>query len=139
MRSRLLLLSVLLSAASSTAFAQPATYVVNPSRVQFTASADHAVMLPDGTPMVSRYELRVYAQGATEPVTTTDLGKPATVAGDITTDITSVLGSLPLSATVQYVARVVAVGQTGVGVSDPSNPFGHVGSPATPQNARVSR
>ena len=139
MRSRLLLLSVLLSAAASTAWAQPSTYVVNPSRVQFTASADHAVMLPDGTPMVSRYELRIYAQNATEPVTTTDLGKPAPVAGDITTDITSVLGSLPLSATVQYVARVVAVGQTGVGVSDPSNPFGRVGSPAIPQNVRASR
>lgn len=130
-------LVLVLLACATIASAQ--TYVVNPSRVQFQASADHAVTLPDGSPMVSRYELRIYAQGAPDPVTTTDLGKPQHVGGEVTTDITSVIGSLPLSATVQYVARVAAIGQTGTGLSDPSGPFGHVGVPVSPAGVRVSR
>ena len=108
------------------------TAVVNPTEIVYTASADHGVTLPDGTVVVARYEVRFFAPGATSPVSVADLGKPTPVANVITQDLTDKLVGVPVSATVQYVAKVAAMGPTGEGVSAASNPFMRVGPPAAP-------
>jgi hypothetical protein len=72
---------------------------------------------------VSRYDLQIYLQGATQPVTTASLGKPApAVDGKIRVDFSTILVGWPL-ADGGYEARVAAIGPTGTGLSDVSNLF----------------
>jgi lysozyme family protein len=91
--------------------AQP---VKNPRIVEFDTSADHAV-IEFGVPVVARYELRLYAPGASAPITVSDLGKPA--AGRVSFDRASVFALVP--AVGDYEARVVAIGPGGEGPSEP--------------------
>ena len=99
------------------------TTVTNPRVVEFDPSADHAAVAADGQPVVSRYDLQIYLQGATQPVTTASLGKPALAAdGKIRVDFSTMLVGWPL-ADGGYEARVAAIGPTGTGLSDVSNLF----------------
>ncbi|MEN6605902.1 MAG: hypothetical protein ABFD60_01565 [Bryobacteraceae bacterium] len=106
------------------------TVAVNPTMVQFTASADHSATNLDGTPTVSRYDLRVYVPTAmTTIVFTQNLGKPTPDASNsITVTLAAGLASTLIKNT-QYVAEVVAVGPYGEGDSAPSNPFGYAAAP----------
>jgi len=97
--------------------------VTNPRIVEFDPSADHSVTLSDGQPAVERYDLEIYMAGATAPFHTVNLGKPAPQAdGKIRYDFSSQVAGWPLPGGI-YEARVSAVGPTGVGRSDVSNPF----------------
>ena len=110
MPRRLLLAACLLLCGIGVAQAQ----VVNPTVVQFTISADDATVI--------RYDLQFYLTSApTVIVRTVNLGKPTPVAGVDTVDF-SVLTTYPLPDGT-YQARVVAVGSSGSGTSDPSNVF----------------
>ena len=78
---------------------------------------------PTASRWCTRYDLQVFLQGATQPVTTASLGKPApAVDGKIRVDFSTILVGWPL-ASGTYEARVSAVGPTGAGLSDPSNLF----------------
>jgi len=99
------------------------TPVINPRIVEFDPSADHAAVSAEGQPLVSRYDLQIFLQGATQPVTTASLGKPAPDAdGKVRVDFSTILVGWPLG-TGTYEAKVSAVGPTGAGLSDPSNLF----------------
>jgi hypothetical protein len=142
MRLRYLVLSVLLMLAGLALLAPVAgaqTAVVNPVTVEFTPSADHAVLALDGSPMVTKYEMRIFVETPLGPTPsfTTDIGKPTPVAGKIT--ITNAVWFSGLTPNTRYVAKVAAVGPTGEGVSDPSNPFGNVGNPAKPTAVVVKK
>jgi hypothetical protein len=102
--------------------------VVNPKTVQFPPSADHDRLGLDGTPMVTRYELRMYlATDTATVISATDLGKPTPTAGTIS--VTNPLWFSALTPNTKYIARVAAIGPTGEGVSDASGPFGMQGPP----------
>lgn len=102
--------------------------VVNPSAVEFEASADHnATVL--GQAAVTRYELRIYAIGEAMPVSTFDLGKPAPVGTRITVTNTAFFTPLAIG---EYTARVAAIGPGGEGLSDATVPFGRLPAPAQP-------
>lgn len=117
---RRLILAIALLSWAVTATAQD---VVNPTTVQFTPSADHAALNAQGQPVVVRYDLQFYmADNLAVVVRTVPLGKPA-VGSDGTIQVNfSTLTPYPLPDG-RYVARVVAIGQTGVGESDVSNGF----------------
>jgi len=103
--------------------------ITNPTTVEFTPSVDHDRLGLDGvTPIVTRYDLRIFLEGATAPFQIHDLGKPAPVSGIIS--VTNPSWFVSLAMNVRHVARVAAVGPTGEGVSAASNPFGVVGAPA---------
>lgn len=109
--------------------------VVNPTAVEFEPSADHAAVFL-GSPVVTRYELRFQFVGATEPVTTVDLGKPSPQDGKIRVTVPQFLTLTPKT---EYEARVAAIGPGGEGVSTPTDPFGRSGPPAAPTAAAVVR
>jgi hypothetical protein len=125
---RLLLLAVaVLTLAAPVAAQAP---IPNPSVLEFTASADHNAVILGGTdPLVTRYDLELYLEGAALPFQTYSVGKPTPDAQNkiIVTNRAWFIGS---ANNVRCIARVVAVGPTGVGRSEPSNPFGNVGPPA---------
>ncbi len=99
------------------------TAVVNPTMVQFLPSADDSAVTSDGLPVVVRYDLQIYLQGATTPYVTVNLGKPTIdTDGNIRVDFSKLMSGYPLPDG-SYDARVVAVGQSGVGQSDLSNQF----------------
>ena len=104
--------------------------VINPTTVEFDPSADHARMGLDGQPLVARYELRIFAQGAAQPITVYDLGKPEPGGNGKITIVNRNYFLTALLMNVPYTGRVSAIGPTGEGVSDPSNPFGNQGPPA---------
>jgi hypothetical protein len=105
--------------------------VVNPTTIEWDPSADHAVLGLDGQPLVASYRVDIYLESnQTTPALTFDAGKPAPVSGKIAI-INPAWFAVPI-ANVRYVAKVAAVGPTGVGVSTPSNPFGATGPPAAP-------
>jgi hypothetical protein len=121
---------------SSRASAQ--TVVINPTTVLFIASADHnatVTVAGQTVPVLTRYELRIFLEGAAAPVTTVDLGKPTPNAQNEVRMTPGELVGLPLGA---YTARVAAIGPAGESVSDPSNPFARVRAPAAPTAVRVS-
>ncbi len=96
---------------------------VDPRVAEFSPSADHWQVLGDGSPAVSRYDLRVYLLGASTPLATIDIGKPSPDAdGRIRVDFASEAAAWSLPG-YTYEARVSAVGPQGEGVSDTSNPF----------------
>src|SRR5215213_1538133 len=101
----------------------------NPSSIEFTRSVDHYAVLPDGRPAVTRYDLRLYRVGSTQPFQTSSLGKPAPDAtGRIRVQLSTALASWPLGSGETYEARVSAVGPGGAAASAPSNPFEFAGS-----------
>lgn len=111
-----------------------AAQVVNPRTVEFTPSADHAVTLPDGTPVVTSYRLEIWLVGASAAWSTMPLDKP-TPEGDGKIRVTPAL-LLAVPAGPPHVAYVVAVGPTGEGRSAPSNEFLRRGAPGAPTNVR---
>jgi hypothetical protein len=108
--------------------------VTNPVVVQFTPSADHAVVMGDGRPMVTEYVFEVWAQGAAAPMSSTSLGKPDPVGGTVSATPAVLLG-LPVGQT--FTATVTAKGPTGEGRSTPSNPFERRAAPAAPGNVTL--
>lgn len=129
----LLVLAVLLSILVSVDRAD--AQVINPTTVEFDVSADHNVTVL-GVPAVQKYELRIYAVGASAPVTTFDLAKPTPVG--IRARVTNPAIFTPLDKG-EYIARVVAIGPGGDGVSDPTVPFGRMTAPAKPTAPGVTR
>lgn len=105
-----------------------------PYRAEFTASTTHN-LIEFGVPVVSSYELRVFAPGSTSgsaPVATVNVGKPTPNASNlISVDVTSTL--LPLPASLQcpanptlancYSATVASIGPAGRTESAASPPF----------------
>jgi len=130
-----LLAVVALVASAAPAVAQT---VVNPQKVEFTASADHATVI-EGQAFVAKYELRVYLQGGTTVLVKQDLGKPAPAQTTNQISVPLALVGLPLSPTVKYIGVVYAMGPYGEAGSSASNPFMLVGPPAAPSNPVVSR
>jgi hypothetical protein len=118
------------------AAASAQTTVINPTTAVFNPSADHTAVI-DTQPVVERYELRIFVQGATTSTAVINLGKPTPSAGVITTPFS--VSILPLSATIKYVAYVAAMGPTGEGVSGASNLFMRVGPPGAPSVVVVSK
>lgn len=111
-----------------------AQVVLAPTTVEFTASADHNTLGLDGiTPVLTRYEMRHFLEGASEPVQVIDLGKP-TPNGENKIIATNAawFAAAAIVPNVRYVAKVAAIGPGGEGVSDPSNFFGRLGPPMAP-------
>lgn len=102
----------------------------NPSTAAFTASADHA--------SVTKYIIGFFLPGATDPVSTADLGKPTpdTVSGcgAPAPCIQVTINTMPLSFAANYAAKVKAVAGTAESLwSEASNPFDRVpGPPSKP-------
>lgn len=115
--------------------------VLNPTKIAWQVSANHSDTLPDGSSMVLRYEVRFYAPTATAPTSTSNLGKPTPNASNIAeVDLTTHLVALPIDPSIQFVARIVALGPTGTSDESPSsNPFVKAGKPGAPANVVVSR
>lgn len=134
--SRLAGALALLFGGSATSLAQP--LVINPTGVEFIASADHNREIAiDGTivSVVTSYELRIYASGASSPLSTVALGKPVPDAsGRIVARPAELIG-LPIGA---YQARVAAIGPGGEGESDPTAPFARIPAPAAPTGVAVT-
>jgi hypothetical protein len=88
-----------------------------PASVTFTASPDHDTN-------VFYYTVRIFTVGASvgvdAPVSTFDIGKPASIDGECTADITSFLGAVPSGS---FFAVVSAVGLGGESLSPPSASF----------------
>lgn len=104
---------------ASPAFGQ----VSNPNVIEFRPQADHWSLRADGTPVVSRYSLVVYASGGNDALMQVDLGKPAPQAdGMIRIDFDSLVGVWPLP-NANCDARVAALGPDGSVLSAPSNSF----------------
>lgn len=122
----------------------------------------------DAQSLTTVYQLRVYAEGASSPVTTYDIpaadvqhGQPKVTApatvynprqirwddelnptgmDSVWTDSgTGPLLALPLSTTIVYRARLVAIDPIGTSPeSAPSNPFTRRGLPAAPTGLRLT-
>ena len=104
---------------------------IDPTLVEFVASPDHSVILSNGAPAVTRYDLEFYNVSAGSPFQVASLGKPTPgTGGIITVQLTSVLTSLP-SPGIVYEARVAAVGPGGAGRSAASNTFSFSSPPCS--------
>ncbi len=110
---------------------------INPSMVEFTPSADHAALTPEGQPVVTEYRFEVWIQGAAAPMQTTTLGKPAPESDGKIRATPALLLAVPVGQTCY--ATVSAIGPTGEGRSLPSNLFERRLSPAPPVNVGVLR
>ena len=86
------------------------------------ASADHNAVASDGTPLVQRYSLSIFALGSSVAFDTVDLGKPAPSAGVIRVNFIQLLHTQP-TPNVVFEARVTAVGPGGSTASSVSNGF----------------
>jgi hypothetical protein len=124
----------LMLALGASAQAQTAS---NPTTVQFVASLDHNTEF-GGAPILTRYDLRIYLQGATAPIANYDVGKPMP---DANNQIVVVNPSwfIGLAMNILHVARVASVGPAGEAASDPSNPFGNAAIPRAPAVPPVVR
>lgn len=112
-----LLAAVLFLLIPSTLYAQ---VVINPTRAEFVASADHNVVEHE-QPLVTSYELRIYQVNGTTPIRIDNLGKPAPdAANKIVVPITTIIAQLAIG---DYFGRVAAKGPGGETVSEVSNPF----------------
>lgn len=116
--SRLALLSIAIVGAQSIAAAQT---VINPSFVEFDASADHGRVLPGGPDAVTCYVLELTAAGAPAPSYWIDLGKPTPQSGRRIRVPVGVAGGWPSGG--PFTLRVAAVGPGGTRLSTASNPF----------------
>jgi Putative binding domain, N-terminal/Viral BACON domain len=112
--------------------------VVDPRYVEFNASPDHNTQASDGTPVVSRYSLALYAVGSSVVFTSADLGKPTPdSSGIIRVDFLPLLSVAPTPG-VTFEARVSAVGPGGTNGSTPSNGFSF-SVPCAPSISPTSR
>lgn len=111
-----------------TAHAQ--TVVTNPTNTTATASVDHNATNPlDGTPILSKYIVRVFQSANDQQVKAYDLGKPTPDAANQLKYL-FVPGDFPTN--VKLYLTWEAVGPTGLtGVSAKSAPFGWK-APQTP-------
>src|SRR5215213_9283210 len=97
--------------------------VLDGRRIEFTPSVDHAAVDVNGAPVLDRYSLQVFVQGAVAPVQTVDLGKPAPQSdGMIRLDFVALLTS-PLDLGVTYEAVLEAIGPGGSNASPRTNTF----------------
>jgi hypothetical protein len=114
-----LVMTVVAVFSASPVFAQA---LPNPTGATFTASPDHAA--------ISSYEIAWFFVGGTDPVSTTDLGKPTP---DALNTCTVVINVMPLAFN-EYVAKVRAkAGTVASEWSLPSNTFQRVpGKPGGP-------
>ena len=133
-----------------------------------SAALVRPVSSADAQSLTTVYQLRVYAEGASSPVTTYDIpaadvqhGQPKVTPGatvynprqirwddelnptgmdSVWTDSgTGPLLALPLSTTIVYRARLVAIDPIGTSPeSAPSNPFTRRGLPAAPTGLRLT-
>lgn len=115
-------------------FAQP---VVNPTKVEFQASADHDVMM-NSVAILTNYELRIYPIDSTVATRILNLNKPTPDAsGKIVVSIVSTIESLPVG---NYFSVLAAKGPGGEGVTPPSNPFQvTVRAPAAPTSLQITK
>lgn len=126
MKRVLFVVAILLCA--TPAFAQTEV-AVNPDTVTFPISADHAAINPlTGLPVIARYELRLFQEGAAQPFTVQDLGKPAP-ATDGTITAKNRAWFIGAAMNIRCYAVVAAIGPQGEGVSPHSNPFGNAPPP----------
>lgn len=121
--------------------AQTPTPIGAANGIAFTASADHSVLLADGTTdKLSSYEVRFAAvapSSSCTPVSNVSIGKPALVAGEVSIKPFAPLGALP--ANCAYTYRIAAIGPGGEGVSAASLPFVRVVPTAPAAPAGVPR
>jgi hypothetical protein len=97
----------------------------NPKNAEFEPSPDHA--------QITKYVIGFFLPGATDPVTTADLGKPTPNASNI---IAVTINVQPLTFGAAYVAKVQAfAGTLASEWSLPSNPFDR--APGPPAKAPV--
>lgn len=117
MRYLIATLLVIISASATEAQVLP-----NPTRAEFIASLDHAV--------ISSYEIGWFLNGATSPVSVTSIGKPAPDASNLCSTPINVM-PLPFN---EYTAKIRAIAGTMFSEwSDSSNPFQRVpGKPGKP-------
>ncbi len=129
-------LSVLLVLSACALTAQGPT--INPTGIEFTASANHADVTIDGKAIVTNYEFDAVAMNSLGAIALTiNLGKPTPDAtGKIVLPVTQLMTLTPNAV---YTATVKAVGPGGQGVSAPSNPFGVLALvlPANPASVKV--
>jgi YVTN family beta-propeller protein len=95
--------------------------------VTVTAATPHATAVftpPTDQSSVQRYIVDLFPNGSdpatSTPAATQDIGKPATVAGEISADISTALRSIPAGT---YIATVTAATNNGNARSAPSAPF----------------
>ena len=95
----------------------PVSGAPRPTRLAFTASANHATS-------VSSYTVAIYRgvdnPATASPVGTDPIGKPTPVSGEITVDISTLVNSLSAGT---YKAVVRALGPGGTSASAPSPTF----------------
>lgn len=117
-------------------FAQ--TAVTSSAGVQFTASPDHAATLPDGTPILTRYEARFTPAAGGAAISPVNIGKPTPGAGNVIL-VKPIAAFGALSANVTYTLVVVAIGPGGEGIGPASDPFVRVvaSPPAAPGKGSV--
>lgn len=114
---------------------QAQAQTVNPTKVEFTASADHAVVV-GGTPVVTGYEFNAVATNATGAIALTrSLGKPAPDAAGMISVVIPELATITPNTT--YTATVTAVGPGGNAPSAASDPFARLGPPRGPGKPAV--
>lgn len=112
--------------------------IVDARRVEFTPSADHSVVDPDGAALVTRYSLDVFVQGGTTAIASADLGKPAPDPdGMIRVDFVALLDTA-LTPGVIYETVVAAVGPGGAADAPRSNTFSF-SVPCAPSISPVSQ
>lgn len=118
--------------------AQTVLPATGPTQVQFTASPDHAALLPDGvTPVLDHYDLQLMAGVSGGAVAFTQgLAKPAP---DASNTITVPLASGFLAAIVKNAGESVVVVAVGSGGSAASTPFPFVwpGPPRTVSSVKL--
>lgn len=96
----------------------------NPRTLEFTPSVDHAA--------ATSYTLGYFLPGATSPVQTVDIGKPAPNAQNV---CTVTINTQPLTFGIDYIGKLKTIISAGVESewSEPSNPFDRTpGQPGKP-------
>jgi hypothetical protein len=140
MKQWIVVVALVIAALCVPSLARAQTVAINPQTVEFTASADHAALSLDGSPMVTRYEIRMYVEATPlgSAIATQDLGKP-TPDGTNKISVTNPVWFAGLTPRTRYVAKVAAIGNSGEGLSTISNPFGNVPAPASPTAVVLKR
>lgn len=95
--------------------------IINPTAVEFTPSQDHSSTNVEGTPFLTRYELRIFLADGDTFVQPVNLNKPVPNASNvISVIITDTILALPSG---DYTSRVAAIGPGGENISELSNGF----------------
>lgn len=120
---KLYFLFLLLCIIASPAFAQ--TPVTATNGFAFSASPDHSATNADGSPMLTRYEIRFVPGTGCAPQPAVNAAKPTPDGtGTITVDPVATFGVL--TANCAYTAVVAAIGPGGESLSAPTDPFWRV-------------